>query len=220
MKEQLFSTIFHDLRSPLANIVSFSELLKETATKYDDKDFNDYTDLLRKESNKAIDFTDNFMEYVRAREQNELKKDIDFYYVINNCIEEFDRDIERKNISVINNIKQDTIVKSHQSILKITARNFISNAIKFTHNNGTIKINHKNNEFSISDNGMGIPQEKLSSLFTGKTSSATGTANETGNGIGLLLVKRLLDKADIKLNIDSQPSKGTTVRLGFNSTNA
>ncbi|MFO8087343.1 MAG: PAS domain-containing sensor histidine kinase [Bacteroidales bacterium] len=221
LKEQLFSTIFHDLKSPLGNIMNFAELLKESVLEYDKDELIAYTNIIYEASRKALDITNDLMEFVRAKESSlEAKKDIELSKTISKCIDEFSQDITRKNISIFNNVRKKTFVKTHEPIIKIALRNFISNAVKFTPSTGKIEIQYLDNQIIVSDTGIGMSKDKLSSLFSGKTASTKGTNNEPGNGIGLLLVKRLLDKADIDLDVDSHPNKGTTIMMSLNAKRA
>lgn len=219
LKEQLFSTIFHDLRSPIANIVSFADLLQETAEKSTNPEVRKFARIIMEASKKALGITEDLMEFVRAKKNpQERKKEIKLLDTINKCIEEFRINTEQKRISIINHVNESARVIAPEPILRIAIRNFISNAVKFTNEEGKIQIEYKNQEIIISDNGVGMPEQKLNTLFTGKTKSSRGTADEKGSGIGLLLVKELLDKAKIDLSMNSKLNHGTTIRMRFNQT--
>jgi signal transduction histidine kinase len=97
-------------------------------------------------------------------------------------------------------------------------QNLISNAIKFTNPSGTVKIssNEKDDyiEIAISDNGIGMKPEDVNNLFLlGKQRSKTGTAEEKGTGLGLLLCKEMIMKLNGVLTVESELSKGSTFRF-------
>lgn len=214
LKEQLFSIIFHDLRSPMADLVGFSSLLQEAIDKGENEDIKTYSDIIFKSSQKTMEITDELMEFARAKEtSSKYKHNIDLQHTVYRCIEEFRESADKKKLSIINQIPEETYIHTYEPILKIALRNFISNAIKFSHTGQNVEIKHSGNQIIITDHGTGIPREKLATLFTGKTHSAKGTAGETGNGIGLLLVKKLLENAGIDLEVDSELNKGTRVTM-------
>lgn len=214
LKEQLFSTIFHDLRSPLSNIVSFTDLLQEALDSNNKDEINEYSNIISNAAKKALNITDELMEFIRAKTNpREHLNDIELYDLINKVVQEFKDQTEEKRIAVKNKVPDNTIIKTNKYILLIALRNFLSNAIKFTGEQGSIRIYYSDREVVISDTGKGIPEEKLNSLFSGINGPSLGTSNEQGSGIGLQLVKELLDKINVKIKIDSEVNKGTTIRL-------
>jgi signal transduction histidine kinase len=100
-------------------------------------------------------------------------------------------------------------------MIKSVLRNLIHNAVKFTHPGGTIKLYSKEMEdfiiTSVQDTGVGIPKEKLASLFQdGKKFSTKGTAEEKGSSLGLLICKEFVEKNGGEIKVKSQPDKGST----------
>lgn len=214
LKEQLFSTIFHDLRSPLSNIVSFTDLLQDALNTNDKEEIDEYSNIISDSAKQALKITEELMEFIRAKRNTEDHvKDIELYNLINNVVQEFKDQTEDKKIAIKNDVPENVILKTNKHILLIALRNFLSNAIKYTGEQGEVNIYYSGQDIVISDTGTGIPQEKLESLFSGTNSPSLGTSNEQGSGIGLQLVKELLDKINVNLKIDSEVNKGTTVRL-------
>ena len=100
-------------------------------------------------------------------------------------------------------------------MVETVLRNLLSNAIKFTNSGGHIQVSIKRKEnsviVSIKDNGIGIPSEKLDSLFEICHSRSTfGTKNESGSGLGLLLCKEFIDLHDQKIWVESESGSGST----------
>ena len=103
-------------------------------------------------------------------------------------------------------------------MLKTIFRNLISNATKFTPENGSITINYALSgsqvEVSVADTGIGIPPENLSKLFRIDTNVSTkGTANETGTGLGLILCKEFIGKHNGKIWVESEEGKGSEFKF-------
>ena len=108
-------------------------------------------------------------------------------------------------------------------MIKAVLRNLISNAIKFTNNNGVIKLSavqiNSNVVISVSDNGIGIEPERLTRLFDlSHYSSTIGTANETGTGLGLLLCKEFVEKHGGKIWVESELGKGSVFYFNIPGT--
>jgi len=123
-----------------------------------------------------------------------------------------------KNITLQNNIKKNIFINCDLEMTKTILRNLISNAIKFTKNEGLISINYvekvSNIEISISDNGVGIATEKIPYLFTiEKNISTLGTCEEKGTGLGLILCKELIEKQGGKIWAESELGKGSNFKF-------
>ena len=104
------------------------------------------------------------------------------------------------------------------NMLNTVVRNIISNAIKFTNIGGRIQsstiIEENNIKLIISDNGLGMDSKTMDCLFmAGKTKSTTGTKNEKGTGLGLLLCNEFVNKMDGKIDVRSELGEGTDIIL-------
>ena len=103
-------------------------------------------------------------------------------------------------------------------MLKTVMRNLVSNAIKFTNNSGKISIKAKENSgivvISVSDNGIGIKPDKMTKLFDiSQRQTTTGTAEETGSGLGLILCKEFVEKHSGKIWVESEVGKGSDFKF-------
>lgn len=121
---------------------------------------------------------------------------------------------DKKSIDIQLNFSPNFIVHADKEMLRTVMRNLISNAVKFTEQNGEIKINaEEKNGFavlSVTDNGIGITKQNLENLFRIDTSFSTpGTVNEKGTGLGLILCKEFIDKHQGKIWVESEPGKGS-----------
>lgn len=103
-------------------------------------------------------------------------------------------------------------------MLKTVLRNLVTNAIKFTKNNGHINIYGERNDqcatVIVSDNGIGIDADRLSKLWNfAQKISTSGTANEKGTGLGLMLCKDFVEKQGGKIWVDSEIEKGSDFKF-------
>jgi signal transduction histidine kinase len=128
---------------------------------------------------------------------------------------------DKKNQVLINSVKKGSILQTDRQILTIVLRNLIQNAIKFTPKGGRVEVAFDSTEWvatiRVVDNGLGMTAEKIKTLFSiSKNRSSSGTDKEKGSGLGLILCKELVEKANGMIDVESTPNKGTTFKLKFN----
>jgi signal transduction histidine kinase len=131
-----------------------------------------------------------------------------------------------KNISVSYVQSEEIEIYVDQNMLMTILRNLISNAIKFTNSGGKIDIRAISNptctEIIVSDNGVGINEKIKNKLFSlDENYSSTGTANEKGTGLGLLICKEFVEKHGGKIWVESESGKGSDFKFTlphFNKT--
>jgi signal transduction histidine kinase len=120
-----------------------------------------------------------------------------------------------KNISIQYTHADDIEVYADVNMLKTILRNLISNAIKYTHTNGVINISSVQNDkytvITVSDSGVGMSEETRDKLFDVYTNiTTTGTANEKGSGLGLVLCKEFVEQHGGEIMVNSEMGKGST----------
>jgi len=124
---------------------------------------------------------------------------------------------ESKNIQLIAQYDPSEIIYDDKDMIQMAIRNLLQNAIKFSHKGGRVwfQVVHtgRNIDFIIKDEGIGIPESVQKNLFTIQTSAQSGTKNEKGVGLGLMLCKEVADAHKGRIILDSQESKGTTFTL-------
>jgi len=135
--------------------------------------------------------------------------------LINEVAMLFAENTKQKSIEIINELDRNIFIKADKAMLSAILRNLISNAIKFSHPEGTIKITAIDTDheltFSISDSGVGIPKETIEKLFKiDKNHSTPGTQSEQGTGLGLILCKEFAEKHGGKIWVESIEAKGST----------
>jgi Signal transduction histidine kinase len=212
--DRMLSILGHDLRSPVANLMSISSMAANTEISPDE--FASLIKMINEQSKQVLELLDNTLNWAKLN-FNTIKLnlvEIDFRVLIANILEIYKTPCESKNISVKVAIKNFKI-NSDIEIVTIIIRNLISNAIKFTPQNGAIVIESFGNELSIKDNGIGMSQEMIEDILRNTNSSRRGTNNEQGTGVGLQLVVNLAEKINCSLAIASEESKGTKIRMTF-----
>ena len=141
---------------------------------------------------------------------------INLHHIIKDTISVLSVFQEIKNIKIYNNIQPDTLVLFDKNSLFAILRNLLDNAIKYTPNKGEIIISERYLDdnsiiLEIKDNGIGIPQEKIYTLFELQQDKSTqGTKGEKGTGLGLHLVHELIILNQAEIHVESELNKGTS----------
>lgn len=215
-KDKLFSIIAHDLRSPFNSILGFSELLIENPRSFDVSESEEYLGMINSTAKNTLILLENLLAWAKSQTGNIIcnPEKTNFSAIVSEILDISKSIAKIKNIS-LKHIQTDTIeVYVDVNMLKTILRNLISNAIKYTHSNGEIvlsAVQNKNNiEISVADNGVGMSEETQSKLFKFESIvTTTGTANEKGSGLGLILCKEFVEKHGGEIWVKSEPEKGS-----------
>ncbi|MCH5598286.1 sensor histidine kinase [Niabella ginsengisoli] len=221
VKDKMFAIIGHDLRSPLASVIGMLDLLKEDAL--DKTEQLTIIEQLSIHSKGSMEMLTNLLLWG----QNQIKGS---YLRPQYCSV---KDIIAKNIllvKVASTQKSLTIedltdasavVWADPSHIDFVFRNLISNAIKYSRKHGSIIIGAEPQKtpshisFYIKDTGIGISQERLSSIFKLNGQSTIGTAGEKGTGLGLVMCKDFIEANDGELHVESEENVGSVLKITF-----
>ena len=134
---------------------------------------------------------------------------------VNNTLSLIEGNAAKKKIALQNDIDTRLFFKGDRNMINSVILNLITNSIKFTQRNGQIKIAADENENSITvmvmDNGIGISKPNIEKLFRiDEHFTTSGTSNELGTGLGLILCKELIEKNNGKIWVKSEEGVGTT----------
>lgn len=127
---------------------------------------------------------------------------------------------ESKKIKIIDDFTDDYYIQSDNYLVSIIFSNLISNAIKYSHDNGEIVLRLEQTPteiiFTVSDNGIGISEQDLNKIFNSFYRSDVSNHPEIkGTGLGLSIVKRLCDLLNLKIVVESKQNEGTQFQLFF-----
>ncbi len=216
-KDKFFSIIAHDLKNPFNSIVNFSELLKKRIEQGEKQKAIRYAHLLHQTSQQAMDLLINLLEWSRSQ-TGRIKftpQTFELMPVIQDIIGLLENSAYEKRIHIFQAMQPDLYVYADENMIHTVIRNLLSNAIKFTRIGGKIIVSTIAVEnkilIEIRDNGIGIKPENLQNLFLiGKNRSTPGTNNEEGTGLGLIICNDFIEKNKSKLQVESEPDKGST----------
>ena len=138
----------------------------------------------------------------------------DFSVLTKQTIKLLEISAARKNIELTSDVPARTLVYADEQTIGSVLQNLVSNAIKFTHKEGKVIISSKRKngmtEIMVKDTGIGMSEQDLSKLFKIDVHHTTsGTANEEGSGLGLILCKELVEKNQGEIWVESEAGSGT-----------
>jgi len=216
LRERFLSIIGHDLKNPFNSVLGLTSLLVEEWESIPDSEKKYIINEVNGTGNTLYELMDNLLLW--AKNQNEAikiyKEVFDLNETIVDVYELFRNQASFKEIKLQMEIGETNMVLADPNMINTVVRNLVSNAIKFTRKGGKILIEVKELpdevEFCITDNGKGILPDDLKRILDDKTSHSTkGTANETGTGLGLLLVKDFIKQNKGIFWVDSKPGVGS-----------
>lgn len=215
-KDKMFSIISHDLRGPIGNLKMMIEYIAENHEDFETAEIIEIIKSLKTSSSQTYELLENLLNWAKSQ-QNILEYNPDIFNLKETfeSIINFSQEIAySKNIIIERKIQENLYVLADENMLKTILRNLISNAIKFTQNNGKIIIEAKDDGdmilASVKDNGVGISDENLMKIFDQNTFITTyGTNHEKGSGLGLKLCKEFIAKNNGKIWVNSSEGEGT-----------
>jgi len=222
MKDNLIAVCSHDLRSPLNGILGFADMLLE-------KDYLESEDReglthIKTSGNVLLGLINDILDLSKAKaEQAELKLDpIVLHQVIQTSVNSLGQMAAGKSQTIsLEDQCERAVIMGNASGLGRVFNNLLSNAIKFTPDNGTIHLTIEPGplgkvQVKVVDTGIGIPEDKIPFLFDQFTStSQSGTSGEVGTGLGMSIVKEILEKHEVPIEVKSETGKGTCFTLTF-----
>ena len=217
-KDKIFSVISHDLRNPIAGLLSSSEILKNNIENFEKNEIKQFTDIIHKTSQKLLEQLNELVEWANSQLQQVIFNPIELKlcYEVNQGLKLLMSAVNQKNIRLENQVPDDIFVKADTFMLRSILQNLITNAIKFTEPGGHIIVAAHTKgavvEVSVMDTGIGMSNEKIKNLFEKKIASSTeGTGKEAGTGLGLILVRDFVAQHNGIIRVESEVDKGTTI---------
>ena len=219
-KDLFISILAHDLRSPFQGLLSLSGLLTENIRQHDFSEIETLVNQINISAQNTYKLLEDILMWAKTQSGKipfEPQK-LSFKDICKDILGNLRPIAEAKGIKINYVSDNEIIIFADIDMLKAILRNLISNAIKFTDNGGTININaeqtHPNITISVSDNGIGIPPDNLLKLFDiSQIQTTTGTANEKGTGLGLVLCRQFIEKHGGKIWVVSEDGKGSEFKF-------
>ncbi len=224
-KDQLFSLISHDLRSPFNSLLGFAEILTTEFDSLTQRDIKEYLKVINDSAKTLFGMTNNLLHYSRLQ-LNKFDfdpKQINLYETVKHLADTLKLRIKKKDLLIKFEINDEYFVYADEEMLYILLDNLMLNAIKYSNTGNIIKVHAEKKydseqkkshiQLSITDEGVGISEENLLKIKSGIMYSTLGTAKESGLGLGLLLIEKFIEIHDGKMEIISSEDEGTSIIL-------
>jgi signal transduction histidine kinase len=218
MKSEFINIVSHQLRSPLTNLKWTVEIFSSQDLPKDPEKEKEYYNNLRENIARMVELVDDLL-IVSKLEQGVFplrKKEFVFGDLIKEMVERFKFFSEASGIKVNFFIQENLpLIFSDYSQLKLVVENLIDNAIRYTKKGGSIDIKVTKNAgkilFAVKDSGVGIPEEDKKYIFQKFFRAENAFREQTkGSGLGLFIVKSIIERLGGKIWFESEEDKGTT----------
>lgn len=213
LRTDFIANVSHELKTPLAVMANLSTMLQQPGIPEEDR--IEYAKAISHSSRRLAALITNILKLNKLENQQIFPKheEYDLSGQLCESLLQFEDAWEKKNLEIETDIQDDVRIKSDPELLSLVWNNLISNAVKFTPEGGTIGValnaDERNVIVSVRDTGCGINPETGKHIFEkfyqGDTSHAT-----QGNGLGLALVKRVVDILQGEISVQSTPGQGST----------
>ena len=215
-KNKFFNIIAHDLKNPFGSLLGASEYLYKEIDKHDVNKAQKLSKILYNSSKNAYDILANLLEW--SRSQSGV---LDFHPTRINLYEIADKNVQlaaaqasEKEIEIELKLDEAFECDADPNMLNTILRNLLTNALKFTAPKGKVSIEakHSGSEtvIAVKDTGTGIPEEDIPKLFRIDVKYAnTGTNNEKGTGLGLILSKEFVEYHGGAIWVESRLNEGS-----------
>ena len=213
LRTDFIANVSHELKTPLAVMGNYATMLQTPGITEEEK--KEYAKAISEAARRLAQLITNILKLSKLENQQIFpqKEEFDLGEQLCQSLLQFEDIWEQKGLNIETDIEDDVRIRSDAELLSLVWNNLISNAVKFTPDGGTIGVSLKTEgdllEVSVSDTGCGIQPEVGQHIFEkfyqGDTSHAT-----QGNGLGLALVKRVVDILGGEIGVRSVLGQGTT----------
>lgn len=215
LRTDFINNFSHEFKTPIVSILGFAKLLKKDSLHKED--YDEYVDIIISESQRLAKLSTSVLNLSKVENQKIISEKSNFPLdeQIRRIILLLESKWSKKAINI--NVELDSvIINGSEELLQQMWINLLDNAIKFTEQNGEINIKLMDVDdaivYKISDNGCGMNDETKAHLFD-KFYQGDKSHSEEGNGLGLALVKRIVELCDGSIKVKSQLGIGTTFKI-------
>lgn len=215
-RDRLYSIIAHDIRSPLSGILQTVDAIDQGFFDPCSDDFKELIQQLKIRTKDTSTLLSSLLQWTRLQDDKMSLQavDTDLSVVLKSCVQLLQANAMNKHITLSLDVEGTVIAYCDEVSVHTVFRNLISNAIKFTPNEGSIWVSADQTDSEarvvVEDNGVGMTEEAIQDIFhKNQHFTSSGTDNEQGTGLGLMLVKDFVKKNNGVLEVESHVGVGT-----------
>ncbi len=216
LKSDFIANVSHEIKTPIAVIKNYAQMLETDSLSEEER--AEYVHTIAESAERLSHLVGNILRLNKMESQAIVEKD---RYCLDQqlaeCIIALDEPFDEKNLDVDIDLDEGVFITSDESLLSIVWNNLLNNAIKYTPEGGRISICMKKSGtdgavVTVADNGCGMSEEVVRHMFDKFYQGDTSHASN-GNGLGLAMVKRVMELLDAKISVESSPGNGSTFRV-------
>lgn len=223
---EFVSAVSHEFRTPLAVIYSAAENLSDGVIE-DREKIGSYGSLIKREGRKLSAMVEQVLEFAGARSGGRRYDfgEVDARDAVRQALEDCGHQIEESGFEVETDLAEEVPkVRADQDALSQAVRNLVNNALKYANGTRWIKVAVSNGEglvrISVEDRGIGISPEDRKHLFEPFFRSKRVVDDQiSGNGLGLSIVKQIVDAHGGRIEVESEPGKGSRFEITLSGVN-
>ena len=219
-RREFTANITHELKTPLTSINGYAEMIATGMTK--EEDTKNFARIIYKEGSRLLELIESILKLSKIEGEVYARRDLsldyfDLYELINEIINRFSHVAGDKNIN-INLAGNSIFINGNKRMLEDLVSNLVDNAVKYNRVNGSVNItvlpSDKNIILIVADTGIGIPEEDQQRVFERFYRVDKSRSKKiSGSGIGLSIVKHIVEYHKGKLVLNSEVDKGTEVKV-------
>lgn len=220
LRREFSANVSHELKSPLTSISGYAELIKNGMVK--EEDIKKFSGIIFDEAGQMLRLIDNIIMISKLDERPQLKseEEVSIKETIENILKLYKGKIDAKNLTVESHIEEGLKKNVPLGMLSELYRNLISNAIKYNKDGGklTISVEKRGDNIisKISDTGIGLEKDEIPRIFERFYMVDKGrNRNTNSTGLGLSIVKHIVEDMGGLIDVDSEVNKGTTMKVIF-----
>jgi signal transduction histidine kinase len=218
LKTKLISILSHDLVAPMNSLRGLLQLNNDGLIS--SADFKNHSAKISDAVEGMVVLQTNLLRWSKLQLEGfrPVKTTVDVSKVVNQVIRSFHFSMNEKDITIKNEVISMEL-QTDEEVLKMLVRNFLSNGVKFSHPGGTVRVCSSVNAsqfiLSVEDEGAGMTQEQVDSIFKLEKKSSVGTKNEMGAGIGLVITNDFAKMIGSKISVKSTLGKGSAFSVNL-----
>lgn len=214
LRENFVTDFSHEFKTPIVSIEGFAKLLKDPNLSAEER--NEYLDVILSESRRLVELSESVLMLTRLDSHKVVLEKYRLDEQLRQCVLMFEQRACEQNIEIDVDLEQEITINGAINLNKQLWVNLISNALKFTPSGGKISVAARLENGApvviISDNGCGMTAETKANIFN-KFYQGDASRTTPGNGLGLSIVKKILDITQGKVEVESTLGKGSTFRV-------
>ena len=213
LRSDFIANVSHEMKTPLAVMQNYATLLKSPELSKEER--IEYAKAISDASRKLADMITNILKLNRLENQSIYPSSAPYDLSEELCssLLQYEDEWEKREINIETDIEEGVLISADRELLSHVWNNLLSNAFKFTENGGTVSLSLKaENEYAtvtVNDTGCGMSADVGAHIFE-KFYQGDTSHKSAGNGLGLALVKRVVDILGAEISVESKPGVGSS----------